>query len=356
MRVAGFLVVLSILAGGCGPVVSGETMMADAERGGGWSTLSGEPPLIIAHRGASGYFPAHTLEGYARAIELGADYIEPDLVITKDGVLVARHDNFLSTSTDVADHPEFADRKRGPRDFGDNAWWVPGFGKADWWIEDFTLAELKTLRARQDRPGRTTEYDGQFGIPTFDEIAALARAKSEETGREIGLYPEAKSPTYHRKIGLEFIGPMLATLDRHGYGGDAPRVFIQCFELDFLKEISGQTKAPLVMLLSRKIEDNPLARPTRPNLDLSEYADIVDAVGPDKRLLLDRKGRDTGFVAAAHGAGLTVHPWTFRSDSLPKSFATAEAEYEAFFRLGVDGLFTDFADDMAAARDAFIVE
>ena len=157
----------------------------------GWNTLTGQPPVIIAHRGASGERPEHTLAAYSLAIEQGADFIEPDLVMTKDGVLIVRHDRYLSTTTDVSAHPEFADRR------------VEKEGRQDWWAEDFTLEEIKTLRAVQPREGRAKDYDGQFEIPAFEEVLALRAKASEETGRIIGVYPETKHPAAPAALGLD---------------------------------------------------------------------------------------------------------------------------------------------------------
>lgn len=170
-------------------------------------TLNGQPPLIIAHRGASGYLPDHTLEGYAKAIELGADFIEPDLVMTKDGVLIARHEPNLKDTTDVARRAEFASRKRKMM--------VDGVEEEGWFASDFTLAEIKTLRAIQPRADRSKAFDGQFQIPTFDEILALRAQKSKETGRQIGVYPETKHPTYHQQLGLSLEKPLVALLAKY---------------------------------------------------------------------------------------------------------------------------------------------
>lgn len=302
-------------------------------------TLDGKAPVIIAHRGASGYMPEHTLAAYALAIEMGADFIEPDLVITKDGHLIARHDNYLSTSTDIADHPEFADRKR------DN----PTFSRTDWWVEDFTLAEIKSLHARQPFPGRSAENDGLHEIPTFEEILWLV-SESSEVGRHIGIYPETKNPGYFRDLGLDFQAPLLAELEAHGLLGADQPVFIQSFEPWMLKELRQKTDTRLVMLVYSKAVDDPDAPPGEPNVALEEITGYADAVGPYKSLLIDDEGRDTGFVARAHKLGLLVHPWTLRSDDLEAPFASPEAEYAAYFALGVDGLFSDFSDQAVVAR------
>jgi glycerophosphoryl diester phosphodiesterase len=336
-----------------------------------WPTLDGKPPLVIAHRGASGYLPEHTLEAYGLAIEQGADVIEPDLVFTKDGVLVARHDRYLSTTTDVADHPEFAERKKPNAD-------PDGAPRDDWWVEDFTLAELKTLRAVQPFPGRSKDYDGLYEIPTFAEVLAFVSTRAKEAGRSVGVYPETKHLGYFQSIGMDFEQPLLAALESF----DAGPVFIQSFEADILKRLKGKTDAKLVQLV---YEETPGAGP---NIPLSEVAEYADGVGPTKDLIRPSFGETTSLVADAHGLGLAVHPWTFRLDQpnrnvgtllgliieLPEEntkntpalttegdkteFAQQEtiddmlfrAEFEFFFDEGVDGLFTDFPDAAVKAR------
>ena len=325
-----------------------------------WNTLTGEPPLIIAHRGASGYRPEHTLEAYKLAVEMGADVVEPDLVITKDGVLVARHDRYLSTTTNVADKPEFATRKKPNAD-------PTGEPREDWWVEDFTLAELKTLRARQPFPGRSKEYDDQFEIPTFEEMLTLIAAEAEKAGRPVGVYPETKHPGYFEKIGLDFEAPLLAALEDF----DAGPVFIQSFEPEILKRLKGKTGAKLVQLV---YEETPGAGP---NIPLEEIATYADGVGPSKYLLdLHAPQRGIirgGFLDIAHQEGLFVHPWTYRDDQpveLPTwlldtayildrtgkswSFNEPEApstESQIVFISGADGIFADFPDTAYSSRD-----
>lgn len=346
------LLIVGLVTNGC----DGGSDMTDTKAPISAPTLDGTPAVVIAHRGASGYLPEHTIEGYARAIEMGADYIEPDLVITSDGVLVARHDNYLSTTTDVEDHPEFAGRRR----------YVEALDRTDWWVEDFTLAEIKTLRARQPYTGRSGKYDGRFEIPTFDEIMALAKAqseaRSEAIGREIGVYPETKHPSHFAGLGLDFQAPLLETLARYGYGDAGSKVFIQSFEPGILQELRGKTPLPLIMLLYQKSEDDPDADETEPNLPFEAFASFVDGVGPDRNLLIDDDGKDTGFVARAHALGLKVHPWTFRVETVPRlRYGSYAAELRAYLALGIDGFFTDFADlgvavvaDMAAGIEAGI--
>ena len=279
-------------------------------------------PLVIAHRGASGYRPEHTLAAYAHGARMGADYIEPDLVSTKDGVLVARHENEISGTTDVADHPEFASRRTTKT--------IDGVALTGWFTEDFTLAELKTLRAKERIPGlrpRNTLYDGRYEIPAFEEIIDLAKRL------DVGIYPETKHPTYFRGLGLALEEPLLRALQRF----DGP-VFVQSFEADSLKRVPG---VPLVQLLNE------------PG-DLAAIAEYADAVGPRKDLV------DDGFVRDAHEAGLLVHPYTFRNENAflppelrssddPAAYGDAFAEYERFAALGVDGFFTDNSDTAVEA-------
>lgn len=305
-------------------VIEGCTTM---QKDDGWSTLDGKAPIVIAHRGASGYLPEHTLEAYALAIRQGADVIEPDLVFTKDGVLVARHERYLSGTTDVAAHPEFASRKR----FDAFVEKDEGRKLEDWWVEDFTLAELKTLRARQPREGRSRDHDGRYAIPTFAEVLALAKKEAQARGRPVGVYPETKHPDYFQSVGLDFEEPLLSALE----GFDAGPVFIQSFVPDILKRLRGKTSAARVQL----VED----RNGAPSVPLEAMAHYADGVGPEKTLV------DGAFIARAHALGLFVHPWTYRLDAPPASGPTGVAEMEAAYALGVDGLFTDFPD---AGRDA----
>ncbi len=295
-------------------------------------TLSGEPPIVIAHRGASGVLPEHTIAAYARAIEMGADYIEPDLVITKDGHLVARHDRHLSKTTNVSTHPEFADRKRSDANHDGE----------DWFVEDFTLAEIKTLRAMQPRPGRSTEFDGLYEIPTFVEILELVVTRSKETGRRVGIYPETKQPSAFAAAGLRHDEVMLTALSEAGFNGENDPVFIQSFELFNLKRLNDVTDIRLVYLTERI-----------PKMPSFELAKIVDGIGPYKKLLLDDDGQDTGFVKAVHDVGLAVHPWTFRDDALDPAFPDIDTEIKAYYALGVDGVFSDFPDTALRARDSF---
>lgn len=322
-------------------------------------TLTGELPIVIGHRGASGYRPEHTLAAYALAIDQGADFIEPDLVSTMDGVLVARHENQLAGTTDVASHPEFAARQTTKT--------IDGAAVQGWFAEDFTLAELKTLRAVERIPGirpANAAYDGWFEIPTFDEILALVAAKELEHGRPIGLYPETKHPTYFDGIGLSLEEPLLAALAAHGRAGAGARVFIQSFETANLKELALATELPLVQLLgSGQPYDFVVAGDPRSYDDLRtpaglvEVASYADGVGPEKNTLVvrDASGAITGpsaLVADAHAAGLLVHPYTFRAEPIFHFLDFPDdpvAEIGLYLGLGIDGFFTDNPDLGVAA-------
>ena len=291
-------------------------------------------PLVIAHRGASGYRPEHTLEAYRLAIELGADYIEPDLVSTKDGVLIARHEHDLAETTDVG--VRFADRRRTRT--------IDGKPVSGWFTEDFTLAEIKTLRARERLSTRSREHDGQFAIPTFDEVIDLAQREGRERGRVIGIYPETKHPSYFRSIGLPLEERILSSLSRAGWNRQDAPVFIQSFEVDNLRMLRKQTRVRLVQLVGdRRLIDGD---------GVKTIATYADGLGPEKRLVLPVSqdgvvGTPTDLVERAHAAGLVVHVWTLRADKefLPASYrGDALEEFRRFRALGVDGVFTDFPD------------
>ncbi|MBJ7501395.1 MAG: glycerophosphodiester phosphodiesterase [Sphingopyxis sp.] len=317
-------------------------------------TLDGQPPIVIAHRGASGERPEHTLASYRLAIDLGADYIEPDLVLTKDGVLVARHENEISETTDVAGHPEFAGRKATKT--------IDGQKVEGWFTEDFTLAELKTLRARERLPKlRSTEYDGRFEIPTFEEILTLLAEVNKGRETPVGVYPETKHPGYFVSIGLPHEAPLLAMLDRFGYRGRTAPVFIQSFEVGNLMDLRAKSDLPLIQLMDA--EGGPADRPgtsyaamTSP-AGLKMVAAYADGIGPNKamvipRAALGRLGKPTGLVRDAHDAGLRVHPWTFRRENYflplgekgginPAGHGDLAAEIDAYLATGIDGLFSD---------------
>lgn len=330
-------------------------------------------PIVIAHRGASGYLPEHTLAAYTTAIYQGADFIEPDLVSTKDGELIARHDNVLNLTTDVAAHPEFADRKATKT--------IDGIAVTGWFSEDFTLAEIKTLRAIERIPDTrpaNTRFDRQFEIPTLQEIIDLARAMKRVTGREIGLYPETKHPTYFASLGLSLEEPLVWTLHRNGYNNPRDKVFIQSFETANLKRLHRMTRIPLVQLFSATgqpydvvarggsltYQDMATASGLR---DIARYA---QGVGPDKTMIIPLTAQGelnaenaTNFVRDAHLAGLVVHPYTFRAENrfLPMNLRDgqdlnarghADEEIKVFLKVGIDGFFTDYTDVGLKARAA----
>jgi glycerophosphoryl diester phosphodiesterase len=293
-------------------------------------------PLVLAHRGAPGYLPDHTLEGYLLAIEMGADYIEPDLVSTRDGVLVARHENELSETTDVA--TRFPDRKTSKT--------VDGKQIDGWFAEDFTLAEIKTLRARQPMAGRPHDHDGKYLVPTFDEILALARAQSRELGRPIGVYPETKHPSYFDGIGLSLEEPLLRSLEAHDLRDRADPVFVQSFERENLEALRKETGLRLIRLVD---DGADLLTPE----GLRVVATYADGIGVHKSAIVTADGRPTDVLRDAHRLGLLVHVYTFRSEPefLP-AWAKGDpaAELKRYYDLGVDGVFADFPDLAVKAR------
>lgn len=312
------------------------------------------PPIIIAHRGASAERPEHTLAAYERAIEQGADFIEPDLVPTKDHQMVARHENEIGGTTDVASRPEFAARKTTKT--------IDGEAMTGWFTEDFTLAELKTLRAKerlaQLRPANA-EFDGQFEIPTLAEIIALAKSASARTGRTIGIYPETKHPSYFRALGLPLEPVLLAELAKAGWTTrDAP-VFIQSFEVDNLKALKGQTSVRLIQLMGStgKSADGYDYGMLASAEGLKTVATYAAGIGPERAMIIPRgpDGRlaqPTSLVRDAHAAGLEVHPWTFRpenfflpeglkSGSDPRAPGDVDTEIRTYLATGIDGFFSD---------------
>jgi glycerophosphoryl diester phosphodiesterase len=293
-------------------------------------------PLIIGHRGASGHRPEHTLEGYRLAAEMGADFIEPDLVPTKDGVLIARHENEIGGTTDASE--KFPDRRRTKT--------IDGQAVSGWFTEDFTLAEIRTLRARERLAFRSHAYDGQFAVPTFDQVIELAQQLALDLRRPIGIYPETKHPAYFRSIGLPLEDRLLDALQKHGWNRrDAP-VFIQSFEPGNLRMLRAKTAVRLVQLVD---ERRTAAIDPAGLKEIATYADVlattkgfVIPVNPDGTLK-----EPTDLVARAHAAGLLVHVWTLRADAqfLPAGYhGRAEDEFKQFAALGVDGIFTDFPD------------
>ena len=359
-----------------------------------YPTLNGDTPLVIGHRGASGYRPDHTLESYKLAIDMGADFIEPDLVATKDGVLVARHEPNITGTTDVATRPEFASRKTTKN--------VDGVNEEGWFVSDFTLAELKTLRAVQPLSDRDQSVNGKFQIPTFEEVLDLAKAEGTKAGRTVGVYPETKHPTYHANLGLPLEDRLLAVLAKYGYTTKASPVIVQSFEVSNLKYLRSKTQVRLVQLVDAndvnadgsmdltapydKPYDFAVAGDSRTFASLltpaglKEIKTYADGIGPWKPYLIPSKQVDankdgkpddlngdgkiderdrvmmpaTSVVKDAHAAGLFVHAYTFRNEAkrLASDFkGDPKAEYKLFFNLGVDGVFSDFTDTAKAARD-----
>ena len=366
-------------------------------RRGGRDGLSFPSPLVIGHRGGgSGYLPEHTLEAYALGIELGADFVEPDLVATRDGHLIARHEPNLLATTNVANLPQFASRRRNVV--------VDGILTDGFWASDFTLAEIKVLRAIQPVGARSQAFNGQFEIPTLEEVIALAKNKAREKERPIGVYPETKHPTYHRQIGLALEDRLLQVLGRAGWNHRNAPVYIQSFEPSSLRYLRPRTQIKLVQLVDADdlAADGtitfaaPYDKPYdwvvsgRPGLfkdmltpaGLAEVRSYADGIGPWKYYIQSTACRivnaagacgdangdgavneadrvtvpATDLVQRAHAMGLLIHTWTFRSERtrqpLDDGIAPAH-EILRFFELGVDGVFADFADTAFAARVMF---
>ncbi|MFC7344668.1 glycerophosphodiester phosphodiesterase [Saccharopolyspora griseoalba] len=325
---------------------------------------------VYGHRGASGYRPEHTLASYELAAQMGADYIEPDLVPTKDGVLVARHENDITGTTDVAERPEFADRKTTKV--------IDGTEHTGWFTEDFTLAELKTLRAKERLPEirqQNTVYDGRYQVPTLQEVIELRDRLSAELGREIGIAPETKHPSYFRSIGLPLEPRLVDQLDGAGLNEPGSKVAVQSFEVGNLQQLNAELEVPLVQLISssgapqdfvesgdpRTYQDMVTPKGLR---DIAEYADVI---GPDTEVILpvDEQGfltEPTRVVDDAHRAGLQVVPYTvraentflpadFRSSEDPAAYGDAFGFFRALYATGIDGIFSDNPDIAVAARD-----
>jgi glycerophosphoryl diester phosphodiesterase len=300
--------------------------------------------VVIAHRGASGERPEHTIESYRLAIEEGADYIEPDLVMTRDGVLIARHENEISGTTDVADHPEFASRRRSQI--------IDGESMTGWFTEDFSLSEIKRLRARERLAGlrpQNARYDGQLCIPTFDEIMQLVASANRKAGgdRRIGVYPETKHPSHFAGIGLPLELALLDALARYDYAKKGSPVFIQSFDPGNLRQLRSMTPLPLVQLLEQQLGD------------LAEIRKYADVIGIAKPLATGEA------VEAAHAQKLNVHVWTFRVENeflpsdlkvgnAPAGRGNLEAEIQRYLSRGIDGFFVDFPAIGVQVRDAYI--
>jgi glycerophosphoryl diester phosphodiesterase len=340
-------------------------------------------PLVIGHRGTAGYLPDHTLQGYKLAIELGADYIEPDLVSTKDGVLIARHEPNLIATTDVSKRPEFASRKTTMK--------VDGVDEEGFFASDFTLREIKKLRAVQPFAERPHQFDGKFEIPTFEEVLDLIDRESRKHHRRVGVYPETKHPTFHERLGLPLEGKLVAALRRHDLDHRSAKVFIQSFEQANLKQLNRATPVRLVQLVDAN-DVNPdgtldyTAPFDRPydwtvsgrtdtfgffatNAGLREIRTYADGIGPWKRYIVSsvpagpgagESGRKalppTDLIERAHAHGLLIHTWTFRNEQsrlLSDYGGNPINEYLQFYELGIDGVFSDFADTALTARRLF---
>ncbi|WP_433825422.1 glycerophosphodiester phosphodiesterase [Actinoplanes sp. CA-015351] len=348
-------------AAAAAPALAG-TVAAPALAGSSSSTKK----LVVGHRGASGYRPEHTLASYELAARLGADYMEPDLVITKDGVLVCRHEPEIGGTTDVASKPEFAARKKTVL--------LDGISVTGWFTEDFTLAELKTLRATERIPAirqRNTLYDGRFQVPTFQEVLDLRKRLSKELDREIGVFPETKHPTYFQRLGLPLEGPLVRTLRRNGLDRRGAKVFVQSFEAANLRELADKHRVEVPLVFLTGAAGGPFNDP-RSYADyltpagLKELSQFVDGLGPEKGQIIPRNadatlGTPTALVKNAHQAGLKVIPYTFRAENSflpaelrvgtdPAAYGKAIDEQVTFLRTGIDGLFTDNPDVGVLAR------
>lgn len=322
-------------------------------------------PVIIAHRGASGERPEHTRMAYERAIDQGADIIEPDLVMSADGHLVVRHENAIGETTDVADHPQFADRKTTRM--------VDGVEITGWFTEDFTLAELKTLRARERLPllrPASAAFDGQEPILTFDEVVTIAREASARTGRSIGVAPELKHPLHFRSRNLNIEDAFVAELERLDLtGADAP-VLVQCFEVGPLERLSKRIDTPLLQLM--QVFGGPADRPDLTYADmatpegLAAIRTYAGFIGVQDQMILPRDDRSaalpaTSLVADAHAADLKVVVWTFRAENIflplehrsnesPSDHGDLTGYLNRFYDLKVDAVFSDFPALAVAAK------
>lgn len=338
----------------------------DAERHAGGDGRRQRTPLVIGHRGASGYRPEHTLASYELAARMGADFIEPDLVSTRDGVLVARHEPEISDTTDVSTRGEFADRRRTRL--------LDGATVTGWFTDDFTLAELKTLRAVERLPAvrqRNTIFDGLFEIPTWQEVLDLRARLSRELGRQIGVYPETKHPTYFRELGLPLEPPLVETLRTNGLNHPHAPVFVQSFEAANLRMLHERHRLRTPKIFLTRATGSPYNDPRdyasylTPE-GLRELRAYVAGIGPDKNQVIPRRpdgtlGEPTSLVADAHAAGLLVHPYTFRAENQflpagqrigtdPTAYGRFLAELDAFMATGIDGLFADQPDLAVLAR------
>jgi glycerophosphoryl diester phosphodiesterase len=362
-------------------------------------TLNGEKTIVIGHRGTPGYLPEHTIEGYTNAIIMGADFIEPDLVMTKDGFLVVRHEPMLSGTTNVSEMPKFTSKKTTKN--------VDGKQITDWFVSDFTLAEIKQLRAKQAFAERPKQFDNLYSIPTFDAVIALAKQKSKELGRTIGIYPETKHPSFHEAQNLHITDKLLEQLTAAGWNNAESPVYIQSFEVSNLQYIRTKSTVKTIQLLGCydvalngdlvfQVPKGELISDGMPYdwylkgdkrdfgfFRTPEGLDFVktyaSGIGPWKTFIISYKGNDsdnngkaddvngdqkiddadktalppTNLISEAHKRGLEVHAYTFRNESrrlLQDYNNNPILEYQAFYKLGIDGVFSDFADTAILAR------
>ncbi|MER7466270.1 glycerophosphodiester phosphodiesterase [Streptomyces sp. NPDC097981] len=344
---------------------------ADVRHGGGYRDLP--VPLVIGHRGACGYRPEHTLGSYRLALDLGADVVEQDLVPTKDGHLVCRHENEIGGTTDVADHPEFASRRTTKS--------IDGVAVTGWFTEDFTLAELKTLRAKERIPAvrqRNTLYDGRWDVPTFEEVLRWADREGKRRGKRVWLHVETKHPTYFRSLGLGLEEPLAKLLRRYGRDGLGAPLFLQSFEPSSIQRLSRLVSAPRVVLLGAagtRPWDFEQAKDPRTVSDLVKpeglkwISGFAQGIGPTMDLILPRDAAGkltapTALVKDAHAHGLVLHPYTARNENTflpaeyrkgtdPAAYGDAFAAFRTYFEQGIDGIFTDNADTGLLAAEAF---
>jgi len=375
-RGAGRRAVLGAAVFGAGGAVLGlsGTARADARQAGG--KLGDLPvPTIVGHRGASGYRPEHTFGSYNLALDMGADIVEAgDLVPTKDGHLVCRHEPEIGGTTDVADHPEFADRKTTKV--------LDGVSTTGWFTEDFTLAELKTLRAIERIPAarpRNTLYNGRWEIPTFEEVLQWQDEQTRKRGKQVWIYPETKHPTYFRKLGLGLEERLAKILRRHNKDKKNSPVILQSFEPGSIQRLNTLVDNPLVVLLSdagSRPWDFVEAGDPRTVADLvtpaglKEIASYAQGIGPTLDLVIPKDANGnlttpTSLVADAHAAGLILHPYTMRNENTflpanfrkgtdPAAYGDAFGAFKTYFATGIDGVFTDNADTGLLAREDFL--
>ncbi|MFF4371052.1 glycerophosphodiester phosphodiesterase [Streptomyces sp. NPDC001594] len=364
----------AVLAAGTGitTLAAGNASASGSGHGdGGYRDLP--VPLVIGHRGSSGYRPEHTLGSYQLALDLGADVVEQDLVPTKDGHLVCRHENEIGGTTDVADHPEFAGRRTTKT--------VDGVSVTGWFTEDFTLAELRTLRAKERIPAirqRNTLYDGRWAVPTFEEVLRWADREGKRRGKRVWLHVETKHPTYFRGLGLGLEEPLAALLRRYGRAGRDAAVFLQSFEPSSIQRLSRLVSAPRVVLLSAantRPWDFEAAKDPRTVADLVKpeglkwIAGFAQGIGPTLDLIVPRTpdgklGAPTTLVPDAHARGLVLHPYTARNENTflpaeyrkgtdPNAYGDAFGAFKRYFELGIDAIFTDNPDTGLLAAEAF---